>query len=42
LCNFMESKIEESGIVKLRAAIIVEKEMVWTKGYGSHSFRFCP
>ena len=32
--NFIESKIKESGIVGLGAAIIVDKNLIWTKGYG--------
>lgn len=32
--SFIKDKIEESGIVGLGAAIIVNKELVWVKGYG--------
>lgn len=34
LDEFIESKIKESGLVGLGAAIIVNKELVWIKGYG--------
>lgn len=32
--NFIEQKINESGIVGLGAAIIVDNSVVWIKGYG--------
>lgn len=32
--NFINQRIKESGIVGLSAAIIVNKAMVWTHGYG--------
>lgn len=34
LDEYIESKIKESGIVGLGAAIIINKELVWVKGYG--------
>ncbi|RYU95592.1 serine hydrolase domain-containing protein [Emticicia agri] len=34
LDNFIEDKVKESGMVGLGAAIIVNKEVVWMKGYG--------
>jgi CubicO group peptidase (beta-lactamase class C family) len=33
--TFIERKMKESGIVGIGAAIIVNKEVVWTKGYGN-------
>lgn len=32
--SIIEKKLKESGIVGLGAAIIVDKKLVWTKGYG--------
>lgn len=32
--HFIEQKMTESGIVGLGAAIIIDKQMVWIKGYG--------
>lgn len=34
LDGFIEEKLKESGMVGLGAAIIVNKELVWIKGYG--------
>ncbi|HEX9962475.1 MAG TPA: serine hydrolase domain-containing protein [Pyrinomonadaceae bacterium] len=34
LDTFIEKKMNESGMVGLGAAIIVNKKLVWTKGYG--------
>lgn len=34
LDTFIEQKMNESGMVGLGAAIIVNKKLVWTKGYG--------
>ncbi|GAB3504320.1 serine hydrolase domain-containing protein [Emticicia fontis] len=34
LDSFIEDKLKESGMVGLGAAIIVNKEVVWIKGYG--------
>lgn len=35
LDSFIEDKLKESGMVGLGAAIIVNKEVVWIKGYGN-------
>jgi CubicO group peptidase (beta-lactamase class C family) len=32
--SFIERKMNETGIVGIGAAIIIDKEIVWTKGYG--------
>jgi len=32
--TFIETKMQESGIVGIGAAIIVDKKLVWSKGYG--------
>jgi CubicO group peptidase (beta-lactamase class C family) len=32
--SFIENKIIETGIVGIGAAIIIDKKVVWTKGYG--------
>ena len=32
--SFMEKKMNETGIVGIGAAIIINKKIVWTKGYG--------
>lgn len=32
--TFIERKMKESGLVGIGAAIIVNKELVWAKGYG--------
>ena len=32
--TFIERKMNECGLVGIGAAIIINKEVVWTKGYG--------
>ena len=34
IARFIQQKMEESGMVGLAAAIIVNKKLVWTKGFG--------
>lgn len=44
--RFIENKRNESGMVGLAAAIIINKKLVWTKGYGyadlEHKIAFTP
>ncbi len=44
--RFIQKKMDESGMVGLSAAIIINKKLVWTKGYGyadlENKIRFTP